>query len=201
LNFFKCTINRNKKKQEIQIYYDYSNIREKNLFNFLKNSDNILFLISKYIEVINLLLDFKQYNSVLRVSQTNFLSQQLTFYFKIITKRIIDYIESIKYSKIEIYEKKLSNYNPKMLVYIKNDTINKKMRIGQIKQIINNPIHYQKIKIFENFVEHLEENFDIIIISNNIKEFRLLRTFDDNKLFIYINKEIPNNLDEKKNLK
>ena len=198
LNFFKCTINRDKKKQEIQIFYDYSNIKEKNLFNFLKNANNVLFLTSKYIEVVNLLPDFKQYNSVLRISQTNFLSQQLTFYFKIITKIIIDYIESIKNTKIEIYEKNLNNYNPNMLVYIKDDIINKKMRIGQIKQIINNPIHYQKIKIFQNFIEHLEENFDIIIISNNIKEFKLLRTFDDNKLFIYISKEIPNNLDEKK---
>ena len=100
MNFFKCTINRDKKKQEIQIFYDYSNIKEKNLFNFLKNADSILFLISKYIEVLNLLPDFKQYNSVLRISQTNFLSQQLTFYFKIITKIIIDYIENIKNSKI-----------------------------------------------------------------------------------------------------
>ena len=198
LSFFKCTINRDKKKQEIQIFYDYSNIKEKNLFNFFKHSDNILFLISKYIEVLNILPDFKQYNSVLRISQTNFLSQQLTFYFKIINKIIIDYIENIKFSRIEIYEKNLSNYNPNMLVYIKNENINKKMRIGQIKQMINNSIHYQKIKIFQNFVENLEDNFDIIIISNNIKEFRLLRTFDDNKLFIYINKEIPNNLDEKK---
>ena len=198
-NMFKCTINRDKKKQEIQIYFDYSSIKEKILFQFLKTSENILFLISKYQQIIALLTDFKQYNCVLRVSQTNFLSHQLSFYFKLITKIIVDYIESNKISKIDIYEKKLNEYNPKMLVHIKNNSINKKMRLSQIKQLVHNPLYYSKIKIFQNFIEQLETNFDIIVVSNNIKEFQLLRTFDDNKLFIYINKENPTNIDENKN--
>ena len=199
LNMFKCTINRDKKKQEIQIYFDYSTIREKILFHFLKTSENILFLISKYQEVINLLNEYKQYNCILRVSQTNFLSHQVSFYFKLITKILIDYIELSKFSKIEIYETKLNEYNPKMLVYIKNNAINKKLRIAQIKQLIHSPLYHNKIKIFQNFIEQLEDNFDIIVISNNIKEFHLLRTFDDNKLFIYKNKESSNIEDSKKN--
>ena len=70
------------------------------LFHFLKTSENILFLISKYQEVINLLNEYKQYNCILRVSQTNFLSHQVSFYFKLITKILIDYIELSKFSKI-----------------------------------------------------------------------------------------------------
>ena len=195
---FKCTISRDKKKPEIKIYFDYSTMKEKILFNFLKTSENILFLISKYEQVINLLRDFKQYNCALRISQTNFLSHQVSFYFKLITKILVDYIDSNKLFKIEIYEKKLNNYNPNMLVYIKNNSLNKKTRISQIKQLIHNPIVYNKIKIFQNFIEQLESNWDIIVISKDSKDFQLLRTFDDNKLFIYIDKEKSNNLDENK---
>ena len=198
LNMFKCTINRDKKKQEIQIYFDYSCVKEKKLFQFLKTSENILFLISKYQDVINLINEFKQYNSILRISQTNFVSHQLSFYFKFITKIIVDYIDLNKFSRIEVYETKLNEYNPKMLVYIKNNLLNKKIRISQIKQLLHNPIYHSKIKFFLNFIEELEAYFDIIVISNNIKEFQLLRTFDDNKLLIYLNKENSNNFDENK---
>ena len=195
---FKCTISRDKKKPEIKIYFDYSTMKEKMLFNFLKTSENILFLISKYEQVINLLPEFKQYNCALRITQTNFLSHQVSFYFKLITKILVDYIDSNKLFKIEIYEKKLNNYNPNMLVYIKNNSLNKKTRISQIKQLIHNPIVYNKIKIFQSFIEQLESNWDIIVISKDSKDFQLLRTFDDNKLFIYIDKEKSNNLDENK---
>ena len=194
---FKCTINRDKKKQEIQIYFDYSNIKEKILFHFLKTSENILFLISKYQQLILSLLEYKQYNSFLRISQTNFISHQLGFYFKLITKIIIDFIDTNKLQRIEIYEKKLNDFNPKMLVYIKNNSLSRKERISHIKQLIHNPMYFAKIKIFQNFIEQLENNFNIIVISNNMKEFRLLRTFDDNKLFIYISKE-NSNFDENK---
>ena len=195
---FKCTISRDKKKPEIKIYFDYSTIKEKTLFHFLKTSENILFLISKYQQVINLIPEFKQYNCVLRVSQTNFLSHQVNFYFKLIIKIIVDYIDSNKHFKIEIYEKQLSNYNPNMLVYIKNNSLSKKTRITQIKQMIHNPLVYNKIKIFQNFIEQMEAIWDIIIISKNSKDFQLLRTFDDNKLLIYIDKENSNNIDENK---
>ena len=198
LNIFKCTINRDKKKQEVQTYFDYSSIKERMLFHFLKTSENILFLISKYQEIIILLNEFKQYNCTLRVSQTNFLSHQVSFYFRLIIKIIIDFIDINKLNKIEVYEKKLNEFNPKLLVYIKNYSINRKMRNVLIKQLINNPLYQNKLKIFQNFIEQLEENFDIIIVSNNMKEFRLLRTFDDNKLLIYLNKENSNNLDENK---
>ena len=197
---FKCTISRDKKKPEIKIYFDYSSMKEKTLFQFLKTSENILFLISKYQQIINLIPEFKQYNCVLRVSQTNFLSHQVNFYFKLIIKIIVDYIDANKHLKIEIYEKQLSNYNPNMLVYIRNNSLNKKTRINQIKQLIHNPLVYNKIKIFQNFIEQLEACWDIIVISKNSKDFQLLRTFDDNKLFIYIDKENSSNIDEKKRL-
>ena len=45
-NFFKCTINRNKKKEEIKIFFDYSCIKEKSLFHFFRSSENINFIIN-----------------------------------------------------------------------------------------------------------------------------------------------------------
>ena len=198
LNIFKCTINRDKKKQEIQIYFDYSSIKEKLLFQFLKTSENILFLISKYQEIIILLNELKHYNSTLRISQTNFVSNQVSFYFKLIIKIIVDYIDTNKFNRIEVYEKKLNEFNPKLLVYIRNTSLTRKMRMTQIKQIIYSHLYQNKIKIFQKFIEQLESYFDIIVISNNFKEFKLLRTFDDNKLLIYLKKEDPNNLDENK---
>ena len=197
-NFFKCTINRNKKKEEIKIYFDYSCIKEKTLFHFFKSSENIHFIISKYIKIISLIHKMKVTNSVLRISQTNFVSRQLSYYFKLIIKSIIDFIETNKYQNIEIYEKKLPNYNPNMLVYIKDTSQSKKSNLSQLRQILTHPLYFSKIKLFSYFVEQIEFNFDIVVISDNIKEFQLLRIYDDNKLFIFLNKENPNNIDAKK---
>ena len=197
LIMFKCVMNRDKRK-EIQIFFDHSNMKEKMLFNFVKTSENILFLISKYKQTIELTQEFKQYNVTIRISQTNFIMNQLDFYFRIISKILVDYVDSHKYQKIEIYEKKLNNFNPNTLIYIKNNSLQKKERISQIKQIFHNNLYSSKIKMFNNYIEQLEMIFDIIVISNNYKEFRLLRTFDDNKLFIYLSKEFPNNLNEDK---
>ena len=193
--FFKCTINKNKKKEEVKIYFDYSCIKEKALFNFFKSSENLLFIISKYIKVIALLHKMKIGNCVLRISQTNFVSRQLNYYFKLIIKSIMDYIETNKYQNIEIYEKKLPNYNPNLLVYIKDTSQSKNTNMNQIRQIFSHPIYSQKIKLFLYFLEQIEKNFDIIVISDNFKEFQLLRIFDDNKLFIFLNKESQNNLE------
>ena len=195
LNFFKCTINRNKKKEEIKIFFDYSCIKEKVLFHFFKSSENIHFIISKYIKIITLIYKIKITNCVIRISQTNFVSRQLSYFFKLIIKSIIDFIETNKYQNIEIYEKKLPNYNPNMLVYIRDTSQPKNHNINQLRQLLLHPLYSSKIKIFLYFLEQLEKNFDIIVLSNNFKEFQLLRIYDDNKLFIFLIKESQNNIE------
>ena len=193
--FFKCTINIYKKKEEIKIYFDYSFIKEKTLFHFFKNSENLRFIISKYIKIITLLHKIKINNCVLRISQTNFVSRQLTYYFKLIIKSIIDFIELNKYPNIEIYEKNLPNYNPNLLVYIRDKSESKNNNIVELRQILWNPLYTQKVKLFLYFLDQLELNFDLIVLSDNIKEFQLLRIYDDNKLFIFLNKELHNNIE------
>ena len=190
--FFKCTINKSKKKEEIKIYFDYSCIKEKTLFNFFKRAENLLFIISKYIKVITLLHKMKINNCVLRISQTNFASRQLGYYFKLIIKSIIDFIDSNKYQNIEIYEKKLPNYNPNMLVYINDPSQSKNNNQIQLRQILSHPLYYSKMKLFLYFLEQLEKIFDIVVLSDNFKEFQLLRIYEDNKLFIFLNKESQN---------
>ena len=197
-NFFKCTINRNKKKEEIKLYFDYSCIKEKALFHFFKSSENIHFIISKYIQIISVIHKMKITNCVIRISQTNFVSRQLSYFFKLIIKSIIDHIELNKYPNIEIYEKKLPNFNSNMLVYIKDTSQSKKLNLYQLKQIFSHPLYFTKIKLFQYFLEHIEDQFDIVVLSDNIKEFQLLRIYDDNKLFIFLNKETPNNIEIEK---
>ena len=173
--FFKCTINVIKKKEEIKIYFDYSLIKEKTLFHFFKSSENLRFIITKYIKIITLLHRIKVNNCVLRISQTNFVSRQLTYYFKLIIKSIIDFIELNKYPNIEIYEKNLPNYNPNLLVYIRDKSESKNNNIVELRQILWNPLYTQKVKLFLYFLDQLELNFDLIVLSDNIKEFQLLR--------------------------
>ena len=188
LNFCKLTINNTNK--EIQIYFDYSTIKEKILFQSLITSVNILVLIQKYQRIIRSLAEFKLYECMLRVSQTNFRSKQLNFIFKLITKSIVDFVENEEFQKINICEKKLPNFNKNLSVYIKNSLINKKNRISNLKNILSmNPIYANKLKILHNYIENLDTYWDLIVISNNQKEFQLLRTFDDCKLFIYITRE------------
>ena len=53
------------------------------------------------------------------------------------------------------------------------------------------------MKLFTYLLDKIESNFDIIVLSDNIKEFQLLRIYDDNKMFIFLSKETPNNIEIK----
>ena len=94
-NTFKCIINREKKN--IQIYFNFSSIKEKTLFHYLKISSNILKLEKKYEDIITNLKDYKLYDSTIRLYQTNFRSHQVSFFFALITKKLVDFLEENKY--------------------------------------------------------------------------------------------------------
>ena len=83
----------------------------------------------------------------------------------------------------------MPNYNPNLLVYIRDKSESKNNNIVELRQILWNPLYTQKVKLFLYFLDQLELNFDLIVLSDNIKEFQLLRKYDDNKLFIFLNKE------------
>ena len=204
-NIFKCNIN--KYRKNIQIYFNYSNIKEKKLFQYLKDSTGLLNFIQKYRSIIRVLKQFKLYDITLRVSQTNFRSNQLSYYFTLITKKIVDYINEIKCSKIIVTETQLKDYNPNLLVYIKDSNLKKLSQINLLKRIILGFIHFHKIKILLDYIELLVEQWNLIVISDEDKSFKLLKTFEDNKLFIFIssnnNNSINNNpssIDKTKNV-
>ena len=91
LNTFKLIINRENKK--IQIFFNFSSIKEKTLFHYLKTSSNLLKLEQKYEEVITYLKEFKFYDSSIRLYQTSFRSHQVNFFFTLITKKVADFME------------------------------------------------------------------------------------------------------------
>ena len=201
-NTFKCIINRENKK--IQIFYNFSSIKEKTLFHYLKISSNLLKLEQKYEETISFLKEYKSYESTIRLYQTNFRSHQLSFFFSIITKKVVDYIEENKLnSKIMILEMKFNSFNQNMQVYIKNDGIKQKNRINIVKQMISNPYYGNKITVLNNYLEELSQYWNLIVISDKESDFKLLRTFEDNKIFFYISKdkskEIFNSLSNQNN--
>ena len=187
LNTFKCNINQ--KNKTIQIYFNFSNIKEKKLFQFLKESKGMLIFIQKYQFVIRGLKEYKLYQTTIRVSQTNFRSNQLNYFFTFITHKLVDYIEEIKYNKIIIYETQLNNYNPNMNVYLKDFYLKKKSQIANLKTIIQNCSFFNKIKVLLDYLPELVDIWDLIVFSENQKDVKLLRTFDDNKLFFIITKD------------
>ena len=189
-NTFKCMLNRENKK--IQIFFNFSSIKEKTLFHYLKLSSNLLKLEKKYEEIITCLKEYKLYDSTIRLYQTNFRSHQVSFFFKLITKKVFDFIEENKYHKISILEAKFSNFNPNMQVYIKDDNVKLRNRINIIKQMIANTSYYNKIMVLNNYLEELSQYWNLIVISDKETDFKLLRTFEDNKIFFYISKNASN---------
>ena len=189
-NTFKCILNRENKK--IQIFFNFSSIKEKTLFHYLKLSSNLLKLEKKYEEIITYLKEYKLYDSTIRLYQTNFRSHQVSFYFSLITKKVFDFIEENKYHKISILEAKFSNFNPNMQVYIKDDNVKLRNRINIIRQMIVNASYYNKIMVLNNYLEELSQYWNLVVISDKESDFKLLRTFEDNKIFFYLSKNVSN---------
>ena len=185
---FKCHINRENKN--IQLFFDFSKIKEKTLFSYLKNTQKIINLEQKYEIILSILRDFKNYDCKVRMSQSNFRSHQLNYIFSIIIKKIVDYIDDLKFAKISILESKFNNFNPNMRIYIKNNRHKKKLRIEQIRKIIQTFPLGQKLKALYNYLNQIDEIFDLIMLSDNYnKDFRLIRKCDENKIFFFICKE------------
>ena len=189
-NTFKCLLNRENKK--IQIFFNFSSIKEKTLFHYLKISSNLLKLEKKYEEIIICLKEYKLYDSTIRLYQTNFRSHQVNFYFTLITKKVFDFIEENKYHKISILEAKFNNFNPNMQVYIKDDNVKPRNRINIIRQMILNTSYYNKIMVLNNYLEELSQYWNLVVISDKEADFKLLRTFEDNKIFFYLSKNASN---------
>ena len=60
----------------------------------------------------------------------------------------------------------------------------------QIKKIIQSFPLSHKVRALNNYLSQLEENFELIMLSDNYnKDFRLVRKCDENKIFFFICKE------------
>ena len=190
-NTFKFIFNRENKK--IQIFFNFSSIKEKTLFHYLKISSNVLKLEQKYEEIITYLKEYKLYESTIRLYQTNFRSHQVSFFFILITKKLVDFLEENKYNnKITILEMKFSNFNPNLQVYIRDENMKQKNRLNLIKQMISNSYYSSKIMVLNNYIDELSQYWNLIVISDKENDFKLLRTFEDNKIFFYISKDKTN---------
>ena len=192
--YFKCSIFREGQK-EIQIYFDYSSIKERILQRYLKDITNILSLIKQYEATINALNEFKLYNIVFRVCQTNFGSNFINFYFTIIIKKLVFFIQENKYNRITIYDSKLKTYeqNKNMLVYIKDSNIKQKSRINCLKEMFNESFFNNKLKVFNSYLKELVDDWDIIIIGEDIQYNNIIYSQDVNILFLNIVKEVNDN--------
>ena len=187
LNTFKCNINQITKT--IQIFFNFSKIKEKILFEFLKEVKNMNVFIQKYQYIIRSLKEFKLYQSTIRISQTNFRSNQLNYIFNILTHKIVDFIEENSINKMTIYETKLNNYNPNMKIYLKDYSLKKKNLLMLLKLILFKSIFFNKIKFIIEYLGDLVDQWEIILLSDSDKDIKLLKSFDDNKLFIFFLKE------------
>ena len=66
----------------------------------------------------------------------------------------------------------------------------KKTRIEEIRHMIQTFPLYSKIKVLYYYINQLEENFDLIMLSENFtKDFRLIRKCDENQIYFFITKE------------
>ena len=191
INFIKFTLKKSNK--EINLYFNYSNIKEKILFNFFKKNSNLNYFIDKSMLIFETLNNFKYENCSIRIFQNNFRSKQIQIYLKIIIKTIINNIEDINYKNFNILEKKFENYNKNFQCFISNKTSKKKLNYFKFKNFIKKISIFFQFKFLSNYQNELTENFDLIVASDNENDFNLLRTFEDNKIFFFLSK---NNLKE-----
>ena len=188
--FLKCSIFREGEgSKEIQFFCDYSSIKEKNILSFIKDINNLLFLIKQYEELIEILNEFKLYNIILRVSQTNFISSHVSLFFLIIIKILIIYLDENKFNRISIYDSKLKTFEENILVYVKDNEVKLKSRINYLKKIINESTLSQILKPFNSYLNELAEDWDIIIIGEDIKYNNILYSKNSNILFFNLLKE------------
>ena len=186
--YFKCSIFREPKK-EIQLFFDYSSIKEKYLLWYIKDIENLLFLIKLYQEILNTINEYKLYNIIFRVSQSNFRSRHINFFFTIIIKKLSFFIQENKYNRITLYDAKLKSYQDTMYVYIKDNSIKEKTRINSLKEMFNKSIFSNKLKVFNQYLKDLAEDWDIIILGQNIKYHNLIYSNNYNILFLNITSE------------
>ena len=190
-NIFKCNINQSNKM--IQVFFNFSKIKEKVLFEFLKEVKNMYLFIQNYTTIIKSLKEFKFYQSTIRVSQTNFRSNQLNYLFNLITHKLVDFIEDNNYNKISIYETQLNNYNPNMKIYLKDFSLKKRNMCMNLKLILFKFPLLNKIKFIIEYLAEFVEQWDLIVLSDSDKDIKLLKSFNDNKLFIFLLKEKESN--------
>jgi hypothetical protein len=80
-----------------------------------------------------------------------------------------------------------------MLVYIKDNSIKVKSRINTLKEMFNNSIFKNKLKVFNGYIKDLVDDWDIIIIGENIKYHNLVYSNNTNILFLNIVEEKDDN--------
>ena len=177
----------------MQIFFDYSSLKEKVLLKYLKDIFNLLNLIKQYEKIFSMLYEFKFYNITFRISQTTFRSRHLNFYFALIINKLSIFILENKFYRITIYDSKLSTYEENMMVYIKDDTIKTKSRINTLRDYINQSVFNNKLKLFIDLLKDLAEDWDIIIIGEDIQYQNLIYVHNANILLINIVNEIIDN--------
>ena len=190
--FFKCSVFRQGQK-EMQIFFDYSSLKEKVLLKYLKDISNLLNLIKQYEKIFSMLYEFKFYNIMFRISQTTFRSRHLNFYFTLIINKLSIFLIENKCYRITIYDTKLDTYDETMMVYIKDDTIKTKSRINTLRDYFNQSIFNNKLKLFNDLLKDLAEDWDIIIIGEDIEYQNLIFFHNANILLINIVNEIIDN--------
>ena len=190
-NTFKCIIN--KITKDIDLYFNFSIIKEKEIFIYFKKTQNFISYISKVLIILESLQNYKQYNIGIRLFQNNFRSHQLKLYLQLYIKTIIDYVEELELKNFIIYEKKFENYNENMQCFLNDSLLKKKIKLSKFKSLIKK-IKYPQLQFLINYTNELTEDWDVVVISDNSKEFNLVRTYDDNKIFFYLCKEDVTNV-------
>lgn len=184
---FKLTISKNFLSKEAQLFFKYSHISERTLLNYFSIHENLTHLINDIISVITSFEEYKTYMIGIRISQTNFQSNQLTFFFSIITQTIVNYIENKGLRNMVVYEKSFANYSSGLQVYIKDPNDRKSSdRVAKLKLAVKKMEH-TKFSFLNQFLMTLVELFDIIVMSKEKSNlFKLIRTYDSNMIFFLL---------------
>ena len=177
--------NNNINIKDLMIYMDIYHYDENEFVKYISDSENFYLIYNQYKNIIKLLIQFKNYNTGVKIFKNGIYNQELKYYFFSIFLSLIKNMNKHKndiLNKIDLYEQKFYNTSKSYFLHIEKMQIEAKNSLFPQKPDDNNELKKSQKSISPTKKRRKNKNFfNGINIFNQIKK----NNNDDNNLNIF----------------
>ena len=179
----------NNETRDLMIFLHSFHYSENDMLDYLKYSNNLFTLYTKFKTIIKLLINFKNYNISLRLCEKELDNNELKYYLGILFLQLQNYINEKNnlYKNVSLSDDILISNKCSMII---NNKL--KLRENYIKNNIK--IFNNKFDFILDIYKELFSFFTEILLFDNFKQTNckfnpliILKKFNNNKLFIIKN--------------